>query len=149
MASMCGRRSIRQPTFPRARVPLAPTRSRLNSRPCAGHQTRPDRSARARELLRAAAGLFFAVSGCGAASSVAPLPAGGIHVLFIGNSLTYTNDLPGTVAQIAALAGDTIRTRTVAAPDLALIDHVNGASDAVSVIKGERWNFVVLQQGPS
>ncbi len=78
-----------------------------------------------------------------------PLEGGGFHVLFIGNSLTYTNDLPNTVSQIAALAGDTIRTRAVALPDYALIDHVKGGSDAVAVIKGERWNFVVLQQGPS
>ena len=55
------------------------------------------------------------------------LPAGGHHVLFVGNSLTYTHDLPATVAAIAASAGDTIRYRTVAAPNLALIDHLNGA----------------------
>ena len=33
--------------------------------------------------------------------SIAPLPPGGHHVLFIGNSLTYVNDLPATVAAIA------------------------------------------------
>ena len=42
------------------------------------------------------------------------LPSGGHHVLFVGNSLTYTHDLPATVAAIAESAGDTIRFRTVA-----------------------------------
>ncbi|MDB4916724.1 MAG: hypothetical protein JWM95_4368 [Gemmatimonadetes bacterium] len=77
------------------------------------------------------------------------IPSGSTHVLFIGNSLTYTNDLPGTVSALAASVGDTIRTRTVALPDLALIDHVHGASDAMTVLRAERWDYVVLQQGPS
>lgn len=85
----------------------------------------------------------------GAGSGAAALPAGGLHVLFIGNSLTYTNDLPGTVRALAASVGDTIRTRAIALPDLALIDHVNGASNALAVIRAEHWDFVVLQQGPS
>ena len=33
---------------------------------------------------------------------------GGHSVLFIGNSLTYTNDLPAVLAQIAKQSGDTI-----------------------------------------
>jgi len=72
-----------------------------------------------------------------------------LHVLFIGNSLTYVNDLPGTVAALALSVGDTIQVRTVALPNLALIDHVNGASTAAAVISSARWNFVVLQQGPT
>lgn len=88
--------------------------------------------------------------GCGSSGVVsAPLASGGYHVLFVGNSLTYTNDLPGTVAQLASSVGDTIRVRSVALPNLALIDHVNGGSNAVDVIRGASWNLVVLQQGPS
>lgn len=71
------------------------------------------------------------------------------HVLFIGNSLTYANDLPGTVAALAMSVGDTIRVRAVALPNLALIDHLKGASTAPATIRGEHWDFVVLQQGPS
>ena len=77
-------------------------------------------------------------------ASVEPLPAGGHHVLFIGNSLTYVNDLPWTVAAIAASAGDTIRYRTAAGPNLALIDHLNGATNAVAEIKAGGWEYVVL-----
>ena len=82
-------------------------------------------------------------------ASLEPLPAGGYQVLFIGNSLTYANDLPGTVAALANSVGDTIRVRSVALPDFALIDHVNGGSNAVDVIRSQKWSMVVLQQGPS
>jgi hypothetical protein len=94
--------------------------------------------------------LAVGLLGCAVtAASVEPLPAGGFQVLFIGNSLTYTNDLPGTIAALANSVGDTIRVRSVALPDFALIDHVNGGSNAVDVIRSQRWSMVVLQQGPS
>jgi hypothetical protein len=92
---------------------------------------------------------FAAALACGGAKSLSPLPAGGIHVLFVGNSLTYVNDLPGTVAAMAASAGDTVRVASSTGPDLALIDHLNGASDALAKLKTGGWNFVVLQQGSS
>ena len=81
--------------------------------------------------------------------TVEPLAAGGHHVLFIGNSLTYTNDLPATVAAIAASAGDTIRVAMEAGPNLALIDHYNGATNALRRISSGGWEFVILQQGPT
>ncbi|MEO8295780.1 MAG: hypothetical protein ABI613_09710, partial [Gemmatimonadota bacterium] len=69
--------------------------------------------------------------------------------LFIGNSLTYFNDLPRTLAGLALSAGDTIETASVAKPNFAVIDHANGMSNAVDVIRGSHWDFVVLQQGPT
>ena len=80
---------------------------------------------------------------------IGTLPEGGHHVLFIGNSLTYTNDLPGTVAGLARLAGDTIRVGEVALPNFAVIDHAKGMSNAIDVIKSQPWELVVLQQGPT
>src|SRR3954471_10292456 len=94
--------------------------------------------------------LLAATSSClGSGGSLEPLPPGGIHVLFVGNSLTYVNDLPVAVASIGASVGDTIRVSQAVAPDLALIDHLNGGSNAVEQIKLGGWQFVVLQQGPS
>lgn len=78
-----------------------------------------------------------------------PLDAGGHHVLFIGNSLTFQNDLPGTVADLATSVGDTIRVESVANANFAVIDHALGWSNAIDVIKSESWDFVVLQQGPT
>ena len=107
------------------------------------------------DLLRAARCLALAAltpltgAACAHGSAVGPLPAGGHHVLFVGNSLTYVNDLPATVAAIATAAGDTFRVATAAGPNLALIDHLNGATDAVAQIKRGGWEFVVLQQGPT
>src|SRR4051812_7618847 len=96
--------------------------------------------------------IVFTISGglgCLSALSPEPLPAGGHHVLFIGNSLTYVNDLPATVAAIAQSVGDTIRFATEAGPNLALIDHLQGGSAAVAQIKLGGWEYVVLQQGPT
>jgi hypothetical protein len=93
--------------------------------------------------------LLLGALGCLGSGLLGPLPPGGRHVLFIGNSLTYFNDLPGTVASLATLGGDTIRVKSVAQPDFAVIDHALGASNAVDVIEGERWDYVILQQGPT
>lgn len=82
------------------------------------------------------------------APSIAPLPPGGKHVLFIGNSLTYVHDLPGIVERLGALTGDTIRTATLAKPNYALLDHLADGG-ARSVIQRERWDVVVMQQGSS
>ncbi len=95
--------------------------------------------------LLAAAGAL----GCQPASDpVAPLPVGGIRVLFIGNSLTYFNNLPGTLIDLALTTGDTIRAGVVAYPDFALVDHLNQGA-AMRSIASTPWSFVVLQQGPS
>ena len=82
-------------------------------------------------------------------TGITVLPAGGKHVLFIGNSLTYTNSLPQTVVDLAAASGDTIRGYQVALPNFAVIDHALGMSNAVPVIQSQPWDFVVLQQGPT
>lgn len=72
-----------------------------------------------------------------------------IRVLFIGNSLTYVNDLPGTLAALARSGGDSLMVRAVAEPDLAVIDHVAGQSNALRVIREQAWDYVILQQGPT
>ncbi|MEO8562988.1 MAG: hypothetical protein ABI601_12980 [bacterium] len=73
------------------------------------------------------------------------------RVLFIGNSLTYFNDLPGTLAAIATMGGDTIVVDAVTRPGYALIDHYTAptTTDAIARIRGARWEYVVLQQGPT
>ncbi len=70
-------------------------------------------------------------------------------VLFVGNSLTYANDLPSLVAQVARAARDSVGVGMAARANLAVIDHTNGATDAVARIDGGDWAFVVLQQGPT
>jgi hypothetical protein len=100
--------------------------------------------------MRLALGFTLVASvACMGQKALAPLPPGGTHVLFIGNSLTYVNDLPGTVEAVAALGGDLVRFGEQSGPNLALIDHFNGATGARAAINVQKWDFVVLQQGPT
>jgi hypothetical protein len=99
--------------------------------------------------------LVGAVSACGNAQQEsdgpeaggrAPASGAATRVLFIGNSLTYANDLPGLVQ---ALAGSTpVEVSLVASPNFSLDDH-RASGEASRAIAGARWDFVVLQQGPS
>lgn len=82
---------------------------------------------------------------------VAP-PATGpaLRVLFVGNSLTRTNDLPGMVAAISRAAGDSIPILTgmVAINGASLEDHLADGTAAAAIAAGG-WDVVALQQGPS
>ena len=50
--------------------------------------------------------LFLLAAGTASCGSTAPgLPDDGLSVLFVGNSLTAANDLPGMVAALAGAAG--------------------------------------------
>lgn len=71
-----------------------------------------------------------------------------IRVLFVGNSLTSVNDLPSLVGKIASADGRKVTTRTVAFNDFGLPEHWKDGR-AVREIRKQRWDFVVLQQGPS
>ena len=101
---------------------------------------------RARQLLA-----FIAVSSCAATViDGVPPPSRSIHrVLFIGNSLTYVNDLPATVAALARDNGDSLVASMAAGPNLALIDHLTGGSNALQLLRDSSWDAVVLQQGPT
>jgi hypothetical protein len=95
--------------------------------------------------------LLFIVGGaaCISASVSGPTLVGvGARVLFIGNSYTYVNDVPGLVQALADSAHDSIAVETVVFPDFALVDHWNEGTSLREVRKGG-WRWVVLQQGPS
>lgn len=93
-----------------------------------------------------------ATCGNGPVAPAADCPDGatGDAVLFIGNSLTIMNDLPGMVAGLSIAAGDEapLRTSAVVAPGVSLEDHWKGG-DARDAIGCRGWSVVVLQQGPS
>ena len=73
----------------------------------------------------------------------------GHSMLFIGNSLTYTNDLPVMVEKVAEAAGDSVRIGMAAGPNMAVIDHTVAGSSAIAKIGETDWAYVVLQQGPT
>ncbi|MBF0522715.1 MAG: DUF4886 domain-containing protein [Candidatus Omnitrophica bacterium] len=68
-----------------------------------------------------------------------------IHVLFIGNSLTYVNDLPGRISQLAKTRNIVMEYEMYAPGGYRLYQH---ASDPVlsEKIKKGIWDFVVLQE---
>jgi hypothetical protein len=80
------------------------------------------------------------------------------RVLFIGNSLTRANNLPGMVAAMTAAVGQPLECESVTFDGYSLEDHWNrgaGTAGGSSVetarhaIARGGWSFVVLQQGPS
>lgn len=77
-----------------------------------------------------------------------PVPAKTTTILFVGNSLTYTNDLPAMVKAIAKQKGIAIETKMMAYPDYALADHWNDGK-LQQLMAAEHFDFVVVQQGPS
>ncbi|HEX7609036.1 MAG TPA: SGNH/GDSL hydrolase family protein [Solirubrobacteraceae bacterium] len=119
-----------------------------------------ERVLRRGRLLAAAALASTAAltSGCGGASaartataarltsSCSSLPARAVcRVLFIGNSYTYVNDLPGMFAKLAASAHRSVATGMLATGGATLADHVASPGTAVAV-GARRWNAVVLQE---
>lgn len=69
------------------------------------------------------------------------------RILFIGNSLTSTNDLPGAVATIASTLGHDVSAYGITAPNFALEDHYwTGVLDDIRELQPD---IVVMQQGPS
>ncbi|NNF35298.1 MAG: SGNH/GDSL hydrolase family protein [Saprospiraceae bacterium] len=69
-------------------------------------------------------------------------------LLFVGNSLTYTNNLPLLVKQAAEDRGYNIETRSLAYPNYAIVDHW-ADGQVQTLIKSKKYDFVIIQQGPS
>jgi hypothetical protein len=74
-------------------------------------------------------------------------PPAPTRILFIGNSLTYANDLPGIVCTLARAAGRRVVCDSVAKPDYGLEEHWQDKDARQAIARG--WDVVVLQQGPS
>jgi hypothetical protein len=91
----------------------------------------------------------LALALCLSGGAARPGAVAEMRVLFIGNSLTFVNDLPAIVAALAdAAGGQKLSYRMIAHPDFSLEDHWN-QGEARKAISGARWDVVVLQQGPS
>jgi hypothetical protein len=69
-----------------------------------------------------------------------------LHVLFIGNSYTYVNDLPGMLANIASSSGTTpaISVDSVVQGAATLQDHWDNGTAGALIAEGG-WTHVVLQ----
>src|SRR6476646_5684862 len=68
-----------------------------------------------------------------------------MNALFIGNSFTARNDLPGLIAQLAAARNKAFEHRLISAGGASLRTHWN-AGQALQVIQQEPFDAVVLQE---
>jgi len=99
-----------------------------------------------RPLARIAA--FLAV--CTALMAGAQAPATKpLRILFIGNALTESGDMPGRLAKLAAALGRTAHVQTfTAGSTYTLEDHWREGRAQAEIAKGG-WDIVILQQGGS
>ena len=75
-------------------------------------------------------------------------PNGDSKVLFLGNSLTYFNDLPGLVEEAAAKNGYLVNAEMLAKPNYAILDHWD-EGEVQQMIANGAYDYLVIQQGPS
>ncbi|MFN8394872.1 MAG: PKD domain-containing protein [Bacteroidia bacterium] len=67
------------------------------------------------------------------------------HTLFLGNSYTYTSDLPGTLQALTLAGGDTLTKDQNTPGGYTLQGHSTNAT-SLSLIRSQPWDFVVLQE---
>src|SRR6516164_5844535 len=68
-----------------------------------------------------------------------------VNVLFIGNSFTARNNLPGLIAELAAERGKSMEHRLISAGGASLRTHWN-SGEAQKAIQGGQYDWVVLQE---
>lgn len=68
-----------------------------------------------------------------------------INVLFIGNSYTFMNDLPGIFSELAELAEHHANVVMFAKPGYSLLDHAQDP-ELQQVISNQNWDIVILQE---
>ena len=73
------------------------------------------------------------------------LSVSAVRVLFIGNSLTYANDLPGMVVRFGEAAGIVVETASRAPGGAQLRQHAADPA-TLGAIDAGGWDFVVLQE---
>ena len=67
------------------------------------------------------------------------------RILFVGNSFSSRNDLPGLVTGLAASVGRVVETSSIVAGGASLRRHFN-AGTVARALADSRWDFVVLQE---
>ena len=67
------------------------------------------------------------------------------RVLFIGNSYTYVNDLPGMLTKLASTSGRVVETGILAKGGASLADDV-ASQETQTALNSARWSVVVLQE---
>lgn len=87
------------------------------------------------------------VPGCSPSPSEPGLPDADVRIVFVGNSLTASYNLPGLVATIGKAQGRSVEAVGLVAPNYSLEEHWR--SGTAGRIRELRPDVVVFQQGPS
>jgi hypothetical protein len=89
----------------------------------------------------------LAAAACSSTEACIRGPGGGscLHILFIGNSYIYLNDLPHTFAQLARAGGRRVETGVAAQGGWTLSAHA-GSAETLNKLKSSKWDIVVLQE---
>ena len=67
------------------------------------------------------------------------------HILFIGNSYTYVNDLPGMFTKLACSGGYQVQTGMAAEGGWTLAQHAT-SDQTRATLQQQKWDYVVLQE---
>lgn len=106
----------------------------------------PDGPPRSRRCVTTLVVAAF-VAACAPPMSTGEASRPEVDVLFVGNSLTAANDLPGMVAEIARREGRELSVASITSPGASLEDHWNaGVAGRIERVGAD---VVLLQQGPS
>jgi hypothetical protein len=102
---------------------------------------------RVSRVARTIAGLLLAMALPAWAQTAAPAPARELHVLFVGNSLTYVNNLPRLLRAMAASqpGKPAITTMTYAAPGGTVAERW-ADGHAAAALRDGHWDVLVLQE---
>ncbi len=68
-----------------------------------------------------------------------------LRVLFLGNSYTYSNDMPAILQALAASGGDRLDYEMEVPDGASLEEHYRRSSVAIAIKEGT-WDYVVLQE---
>jgi len=72
-------------------------------------------------------------------------PAGKLHVLFVGNSYTFYNDLPSMVQELSAHETRPVEFEMVTIPGQGLDAHWKSGV-ALQALRSRHWDYVILQE---
>lgn len=98
--------------------------------------------------------LILGIFGCGGGggdgdgspvASGSSSDANAMQVLFIGNSYTYVNDLPGTFRQLSESGGYSVNAPMVGTGGQTLTEHANSQSTRDKILS-QQWACVILQE---
>lgn len=68
-----------------------------------------------------------------------------LRILFVGNSYTFTNDLPNTFANLARSGGHPVEVAMLAEGGVGFVEHLSSPQFS-STLTSSAWDYVVLQE---